>query len=124
VVTVTSVVPPPEAGAVTVITVAETDLMVAAIVPKFTAVAPENPEPVTVTVVPPLVGPVFGLTRVTTTPLGGAVVVVVVVLLGVVVVVVVVTGGDEVPLAWVVVVVVAGVEPPPRSALYAASEFG
>ena len=122
-VTVTSVVPPPEAGAVTVITVAETDLMVAAIVPKFTAVAPENPEPVTVIVVPPLVGPVFGLTRVTTTPLGGAVVVVVV-LLGVVVVVVVVTGGDEVPLAWVVVVVVAGVEPPPRSALYAASEFG
>jgi hypothetical protein len=123
VVTVTSVVPPPEAGAVTVITVAETDLMVAAIVPKFTAVAPENPEPVTVIVVPPLVGPVFGLTRVTTTPLGGAVVVVVV-LLGVVVVVVVVTGGDEVPLAWVVVVVVVGVEPPPRSALYAASEFG
>jgi hypothetical protein len=122
VVTVTSVVPPPEAGAVTVITVAETDLMVAAIVPKFTAVAPENPEPVTVIVVPPLVGPVFGLTRVTTTPLGGAVVVVVV-LLGVVVVVVV-TGGDEVPLAWVVVVVVVGVEPPPRSALYAASAFG
>ena len=42
-----------------------TTTSVAGVVPKSTAVAPVNPEPVIVTVVPPAVGPLFGLTPVT-----------------------------------------------------------
>ena len=65
VVTVTSSVPEP-AGDETVISVAETTVkLVAAVVPKSTAVAPVNPEPVTVTVVPPAGRPATGLRAVT-----------------------------------------------------------
>ncbi|HEY3815051.1 MAG TPA: hypothetical protein VGL66_17675, partial [Caulobacteraceae bacterium] len=42
-----------------------TEKLVAATPPKVTAVAPVKPEPVTVTVVPPVEGPLVGLTRVT-----------------------------------------------------------
>ena len=65
VVTVTSTVPVP-AGDVAVIEVDETTVKaVAAVVPKFTAVAPVKPVPVMVTAVPPVAGPVAGLTDVT-----------------------------------------------------------
>ena len=59
-VTLTSTVPVP-AGDVAVIWVAElTVKVVAAVAPKITAVAPVNPVPVIVTVVPPDVGPDVG----------------------------------------------------------------
>ena len=65
VVTVTSSVPVP-AGAVAVICVALfTVKLVAAVTPKFTAVAPVKLVPVMVTLVPPLVGPAVGLMLVT-----------------------------------------------------------
>jgi hypothetical protein len=55
-----STVPVP-AGAVAVMEVAEfTVIPVAAAAPKVTAVAPVNPVPVIVTVVPPVVGPAVG----------------------------------------------------------------
>ena len=60
VVTVTSTVPVP-AGDFMVREVDEvTDKPVPAVVPNFTAVAPVNPVPVTVTVVPPATGPAAG----------------------------------------------------------------
>ena len=63
--TVTSTVPVP-AGAVAVSEVAETTVKeVAAAVPNSTAVAPVKLVPVTVTLVPPAVGPLVGLTAVT-----------------------------------------------------------
>jgi hypothetical protein len=71
VVTVTSTVPVP-AGAVAVIWVAEFTAYVAAVAPKRTAVAPLNPVPVMVTVVPPASGPEVGLTPVTVGACGGA----------------------------------------------------
>jgi hypothetical protein len=65
VVTVTSTVPVP-AGEVAVIDVGLlTTTPVAALAPKWTAVAPVNPVPVMVTVVPPAAGPDVGLTAVT-----------------------------------------------------------
>jgi hypothetical protein len=65
VVTVTSTVPTP-AGEVAVIWVALLTVKeAAALLPKLTAVAPEKLVPVMVTLVPPDVGPVFGLTLVT-----------------------------------------------------------
>ncbi len=65
VVTVTSTLPAAPPGAVTVIDVAEAAVMVPAVVPKLTAVAPVNAVPVRVTVVPPDSGPATGLTPVT-----------------------------------------------------------
>ena len=60
VVTLTSTVPVP-AGDVAVIWVAElTVKVVAAVAPKITAVAPVNPVPLMVTVVPPDPGPEVG----------------------------------------------------------------
>jgi hypothetical protein len=65
-VTVTSTVPAACGGEVTVIDVSElTVKLVAGTLPKFTAVAPVKPVPVTVTVVPPPVVPELGLTPVT-----------------------------------------------------------
>ena len=64
VVTVTSTVPVP-AGEVAVIEPAVSAVMVAALVPKSTAVAPERLVPVMVTEVPPPAGPVVGLMEVT-----------------------------------------------------------
>jgi hypothetical protein len=65
VVTVTSTVPVP-AGEVAVMEVALlTTTPVAALAPKWTAVAPVNPVPVMVTLVPPAAGPDDGLTEVT-----------------------------------------------------------
>jgi hypothetical protein len=65
VVTVTSTVPLP-AGDGAVMEVAEfTVKLKAAVPPKCTAVAPENPVPVTVTEVPPATGPEVGATEVT-----------------------------------------------------------
>jgi len=65
VVTVTSTVPTP-AGEVAVIWVALLTVKeAAALLPKLTAVAPEKLVPVMVMLVPPDVGPVFGLTLVT-----------------------------------------------------------
>ncbi|MNM85398.1 hypothetical protein D3C81_975110 [compost metagenome] len=66
VVTRTSTVPLP-AGAVAVICVALlTVTPVAAVAPKVTAVVPLKPEPVIVTVVPPVVGPEVGEMLLTT----------------------------------------------------------
>ena len=69
VVTVMSTVPVP-AGAVAVIAVSSLPVtgvqVVAAVDPKSTAVAPVNPLPLIVTVAPPVVGPLAGLTLVTT----------------------------------------------------------
>jgi hypothetical protein len=115
-------VPPVDGGAVTVMELADTDPMVAAVDPKSTTVAPEKPLPEMVTVVPPAAGPLLGLTRVTFTPLGGVVVVVVVV--GGRVVVVVLFGNVVV----VVVIDVDGVvvvepEPDPKSATSALNEL-
>jgi hypothetical protein len=60
-----STVPVP-AGAVAVMDVGEfTVKPVAAVLPKSTAVAPVNPVPVIVTVVPPAAGPYVGATDVT-----------------------------------------------------------
>ena len=56
-------------GLVTVICVLESAVMVAAVPPKLTPVAPDRPVPVMVTLVPPAVLPLFGETPVTT---GGA----------------------------------------------------
>jgi hypothetical protein len=65
VVTATSTVPTP-VGEVAVIWVAlSTVKEPAALLPNLTAVAPEKLVPVMVTLVPPDVGPVFGLTLVT-----------------------------------------------------------
>jgi hypothetical protein len=64
VVTVTSTVPTP-AGEVAVIWVALSTVKEPALLPNLTAVAPEKLVPVMVTLVPPDVGPVFGLTLVT-----------------------------------------------------------
>ena len=65
VVTLTSTVPVP-AGEVAVIEVAELTVKpVAAVAPKFTAVAPVKLVPVIVTVVPPAVGPAVGEIEVT-----------------------------------------------------------
>ena len=65
VVTVTSTVPVP-AGDVAVMDVAETTVtLVAAVVPKSTAVAPVKLAPVMVTSVVPAVGPASGATLVT-----------------------------------------------------------
>ena len=64
--TLTSTVPAP-AGEVAVIWVAELTVNpVAAVAPNVTAVAPENPVPVMVTVVPPARGPALGEIEVTT----------------------------------------------------------
>ena len=66
VVTVMSMAPAEPAGAVAVIEVALlTVTLVALVVPNFTALALVNAVPVTVTLVPPLVGPADGLTLVT-----------------------------------------------------------
>jgi hypothetical protein len=66
VVTLTSTVPAGAAGEIAVMVV---ELMtvtpVAALAPKWTAVAPVKPVPVMVTFVPPFTGPTFGLTFVT-----------------------------------------------------------
>ena len=64
VVTVTSTVPVP-AGEVAVIEVAESAVIVAALDPKSTALAPPRLVPVMVTLVPPPVGPLVGLIEVT-----------------------------------------------------------
>jgi hypothetical protein len=74
VVTVTSTAPVDPAGAAAVKLVAELTLNeVAATEPNLTAVAPVKPVPVTVTEVPPAVGPEDGLTEVTVGVLGGVV---------------------------------------------------
>ncbi len=66
VVTVTSTAPAVPAGAVAVREVADTTVKpVAAVDPKVTAVAPVKPVPVTVTLVPPAVGPEPGANAVT-----------------------------------------------------------
>jgi hypothetical protein len=66
VVTVTSTVPEDSAGAVAVIWVLLLTVYdVAGVPPKFTALAPVNPVPVTVTTVPPPVDPDDGDTPVT-----------------------------------------------------------
>ena len=66
VVTVTSTVPADSAGAVAVILLELLTVYApAAVPPKLTAVAPVNPVPVIVTLVPPAVGPDAGLTLVT-----------------------------------------------------------
>src|ERR1700687_1307831 len=66
VVTVTSTIPAAWAGLTAVICVSETMVkLVAAVVPKLTEVTPVNPDPLTVTVVPPAMDPEFGLTPVT-----------------------------------------------------------
>jgi hypothetical protein len=60
---VTCTVPADAAGAVAVICVAESTVkLLAAPVPKLTAVAPFRFVPVIVTTEPPAVGPLFGLT--------------------------------------------------------------
>ncbi len=65
VVTVTSTVPVPD-GAVTVRLVALiTVTKVPAVVPKWTALAPVKPVPLTVTVLPPAGAPLVGLSPVT-----------------------------------------------------------
>ena len=61
VVTVTLTVPAAPAGEVAVIDVAELTVNdVAAVLPKFTVVAPVKSVPVSVTLVPPTVGPLVG----------------------------------------------------------------
>lgn len=52
-------------GDVAVMVVSELTVKVAELPPKDTSVAPVNPEPVMVTVVPPAAGPELGLTEVT-----------------------------------------------------------
>ena len=69
-VTVTSTVPADSAGAVAVIEVAEFTVTLEAVVDPNLTVSPDvNPVPVTVTDVPPAVGPLVGLTAITA---GGA----------------------------------------------------
>jgi len=65
VVTVTSTVPAPSAGAVATICVAVSEVMVAATEPKSATVAPERLVPVMVTEFVPEVGPEEGETAVT-----------------------------------------------------------
>ena len=66
VVTLMFTVPGPLGGETAVMLVGElTVKLVAAVFPKVTAVAPKNPVPVSVTVVPPEVGPEVGLRPVT-----------------------------------------------------------
>ena len=65
VVTVTSYVPAALTGAVAVIEVGLVTVKLAADAPNRTAVAPVKSVPVTVTRVPPAVGPLAGLTPVT-----------------------------------------------------------
>jgi hypothetical protein len=66
VVTVTLTAPVASAaGLVTVILVALSEEMVAAALPKWTAVAPARLVPLMVTVVPPVSGPLLGLTPLT-----------------------------------------------------------
>ena len=66
VVTVMSMVPAEPAGAVALIEIAElTVKLVALVAPNLTAVAPVKLVPLIATTVPPVVGPEFGLTRVT-----------------------------------------------------------
>src|ERR1700686_4546395 len=73
VVTVTSTVAAASAGEVMEIEVEElTTSPVPAVLPNFTTVAPVKPVPVTVTGVPPVVGPELGLTAVTVGKGGGA----------------------------------------------------
>jgi hypothetical protein len=73
VVTVTSTVAAASAGEVMEIEVEElTTRPVPGVVPNFTTVAPVKPVPVTVTGVPPVVGPDVGLTAVTVGTGGGA----------------------------------------------------
>jgi hypothetical protein len=70
--TVTSTVPAGSAGETIVIDVAElTTRPVPGVAPKLTAVAPVKLVPVTVTVVPPAIGPAEGLTLVTVAFGGG-----------------------------------------------------
>ncbi len=69
VVTVTSTVPLP-AGLVAVICVSLRIVNLGAIEPKETALAPANPVPVIVTVVPPACGPLCGVMPVTLTGAG------------------------------------------------------
>ena len=76
VVTVTSTVPVP-GGAVAVIEVAESAVIVAGVEPKSTEVAPDRSVPVIVTLVPPAGGPVDGVMPVTATVLAAAEVMVV-----------------------------------------------
>ena len=67
VVTVTSTVPDAPAGLTAVISVSDTCVNdVAALPPNLTAVAPDNPQPVMITVVPPVPGPDVGTTSATT----------------------------------------------------------
>ncbi len=70
VVTVTSTEPTAPAGEVTVSEVPPpfTTTFVPGVVPKLTAVAPDRLAPVTVTDVPPAVGPTAGLTELTEGP--------------------------------------------------------
>ena len=69
VVTMTLAAPAAPAGTVAVIVVAFTTAkLVAATPPKVTPVAPAKVVPVMVTLVPPAVGPEFGLTEVTVGP--------------------------------------------------------
>ncbi len=65
VVTVTSTAPAASAGAVAVTEVGEAAVMVPAVAPNFTALAPVKLVPVMVTEVPPTNGPDSGLTPVT-----------------------------------------------------------
>ncbi len=55
-------------GEVTVIELAESAVTVPAVVPNLTDVAPDRLDPVTVTVLPPAVGPDVGLTPLTVGP--------------------------------------------------------
>jgi hypothetical protein len=64
VVTVTLTAPEDPGGLVTVIEVAVSAVIVPAVVPKSTAVAPERPVPEIVTEVPPATGPLVGLSAV------------------------------------------------------------
>ena len=70
-VTVTSTVPTEAAGAVAVRDDALPTENVAGVAPNFTALTPMKLVPVTVTVVPPVVGPEFGFTPVTVGAGGG-----------------------------------------------------
>ena len=73
VVTVTSTAPCAPPGAVALMEPPETTVkLVAFAAPNRTAVAPASPVPVIVTMVPPVVGPVFGLIDVTAGTGGGA----------------------------------------------------
>jgi hypothetical protein len=61
VVTVIATVPVPDGAVAMMDESAVTPKLVAAVVPKSTALAPENPEPLMVTRVPPVGGPKLGL---------------------------------------------------------------